>query len=467
MTNPIEEKINRAARSVEPSAEFSQKLWNEIKMKPLTVKDPKRISRRFWIPAAAVLGVLLVLVIVGPQNVLAAFQGLLSYIPGVGFVQNDETTLYLAEPVVVEQDGYTFTLDQVVANKDKVAIAYHMVSPTANFDWCAYNGNFLVLPDGKSNRPIGGGGGANAEGVIEAQIDYFPLPEGVKKASISVSADPSESGCAAPMEWTIAFNLGTEKPDVEFLQVVENVTPQTNTSIPPTDSSEISSSETPIQFSVDKYVELADGYLLTGHVDFADKTWSNVSIDYSTITAQDANGNEVILEPANENLQNNEFALKVVGKGFTAPITIHEKNLYVNAYYENGPSFSFDAGSDPQFDQNWSINKELEVINKTITVKNIKVINQLDPDGQITGVKGYSILLESPERMDPVFMCIGQTGDRSFGSEGRILGGNEYLSQNFYEDGIPTGKVTCSLSDVFFKLPGDWMLAWQPILASE
>jgi hypothetical protein len=59
-------------------------------------------------------------------------------------------------------------------------------------------------------------------------------------------------------------------------------------------------------------------------------------------------------------------------------------------------------------------------------------------------------------------MCLGQTGDRSFGSEGMILGGDEYLSENFYDEVIPTGTVTCSLKDMFYKLPGDWQFDWQP-----
>ncbi len=42
------------------------------------------------------------IIAIGPQNVAAAFNKLLSYLPGIGFVQNDNSTLYLPEPLSIQ-----------------------------------------------------------------------------------------------------------------------------------------------------------------------------------------------------------------------------------------------------------------------------------------------------------------------------------------------------------------------------
>jgi hypothetical protein len=465
MTKQIENKITNAADSVEPSAEFSQNLWAQIRMTPRKENAPKRISRFVWIPAVTVLGILVVMVFVTPQTVLAAFKNLLSYIPGIGFVQKDETTLYLEKPVLVEQNGYTFTLDQVVADKNKVVVAYHMVSPSSNFYNCSYDGNYLVWLNGRSNNPIGGGNSSTPEGSISGQIQYFPLPDGDTQASLKVSFDPGSTvGCTAPKEWIIPFTLGTEIPDIEIFPVVENSTAQVTPSF--TASSDTSSLSTTtdksVQFIVDKYVELNDGYLLTGHIENHEKSWRSVSIDMMTLFAQDANGNKVTIEPTTESLNDNEFALKVVGKNFTAPLTIQVQKLLVMASEEEAPSFFFDAGSNPQIDQKWDINQGLEIAGEKIFVKEIKVIEDTTKTNYPTSVMGYDISASSTNDIDVSFDCSGKEKSSSSWNQSMPGNGNEFSVENYYPDGIPNGVVTCKIWNAFFQASGNWKFQWHP-----
>lgn len=464
MTNPVETKINHAADFIEPSVEFSQKLWNQMRMAPRHEQAPKRVSRFVWVPALTVLGILVVMFLVAPQTVLAAVKGLLAYIPGVGFVEKDESTLYLEKPIVVEQDGYSLILDQVVADKNKVAIAYHMTSPSGNFNHCAYNENFLLWPDGKSNNPIGGGLGSDANGGITAQIDYFPLPEGMTRVSLKVSADPTEPGCAAPKEWIVPFTLGTEAPDVEFLPVMASDPAQTAAASPNPYSS---STDVKVQLIVDKYVELAEGFLLTGHIETQEPSWKHISTDASFMTANDARGNNVPLKSADMNLQDNEFALVVAVKDFTAPLTLHVNQLSILAYEEQGPSFSFDAGSDPQVDQSWKIEQLIEFAGKQVQVKEVKVVNKLDPDGKPSGELGYQLQLNSSERIDTFFDCQNQKGGAHGWGEAMPLSGTDFLFTNYFEKALPSGVVTCTLANEMFNLKGDWQLDWQPSATSK
>lgn len=456
MTNPIESKINRAADSVEPSAEFSQALWNQMLMTPRKEIAPKRVSRFVWIPALTVLGILVVMIFVAPQTVLAAVKGLLAYLPGVGFVEKDESTLYLEKPVVVEQGGYTFTLDQVVADKNKVAIAYHIANLDSNFDWCAYNGNFLIWPDGKSNRPIGGGSGPATEGSISAQIDYFPLPSGVKEASLKVSTEDPDSRCLAPVEWNIPFALGTDLPDTEILPVVEAVAELTSTSLLS------KSKDAPIQLTVDTVDELADGYLLAGHIDYDNKYWINVNIKTSTLYAVDANGKSVAVEQGNASFKVNGFAFKITDKDFKAPLSIHVKDLYIQAYDENGSSFSFDAGSSPQIGQSWKINQELTYAGNKFTVHEVKVINgDYDFDPKTIEI-AYGMSMKLPEGFGVLMDCVGQDGIHSIGNVAKPVVDGEYTAEVDYKDGIPNGKLTCKAINSGDQESGDWQFDWQP-----
>ena len=449
MTNPVENKLHEVAQSIEPSADFSQNLWNQIKMKNQTSNASKRISRRFWVPAAVVLGLLLVLVISTPQAVMAAFRNLLSYIPGIGFVQTADSTLYLSKPVSVEQDGYILSIDQVVADPEKVVVSYHIEGIAADASACFYDGNQLVLPDGKTQLPIGGG----VEGTI-ARVEFAALPEGVNQATLLASTDAPSDACSAPKEWQVPFTLGTEAPVDEILAVAEPVSTQEPTAMPASGSVQ--------QIAVDRVVELSDGYLLTGHLVLSDAQWRNASFDMESITATDANGNPVAIEPTSESFGENEFSLKVAGKDFSSPLTIAVKNLWVWANVENVPSFSFDAGTGVQTGQSWKINQEMTVANKKILIDSVQAIQDDSHLNSTTTLFGYAIHTSTDTINNVGIYCAGQEGPISTLGGTRPINGGGLLIENYYPDGLPQGQITCKFQDVQFKESGDWQFTWQP-----
>lgn len=449
MTNPVEKKLHEVAQSIEPSADFSQDLWKQIKMKNQNNHEPKRISRRFWIPAAVVMGLLLVLVISTPQTVLAVFKNLLSYIPGIGFVQTAESTLYLAEPVKVEQDGYSLVIDQVVADPDKVVVSYHIEGIAADVSACFYDGNQLQLSDGKIRLPIGGG----VEGTT-ARVEFAALPAGVTEATLLASMDNPSESCAAPKEWKVSFALGTEVPAVEILPVAEPVSTQAASNLP--ESGSIA------QISVDRVVELADGYLLTGHMVLSDPEWQNVVFDMDSITATDANGKSVAIEPTGESFGDNEFSLKVSGKDFSEPLTISVKDVWVWANVENAPSFSFDAGTGVQTGQSWKINNELTVASKKILIDSVQAVQDASHLNSPTTLYGYAISANSEAMNNVSFNCTGQDGPRSILGGTKPINGNGLLIENYYPDGLPEGQITCKFQAAQFKETGDWQFTWQP-----
>jgi len=217
MTESLENRLRSAARSVEPSNDFTDNLWNQIKNTHHTIRAPQKFKRWLWAPASAVLVAVLVLTLITPQGVMAAIRNMLAYLPGVGFVQNDKNTLYLQEPVTAEQDGVTLTIEQVVADADKTVVVYHVDGlPTSEIGTspCFYDGNQLLLPDGSTRLPTGGG----VEGS-QARVEFFPLPEGVTQATLLASMNIPDPACSVPQQWKVGFSLGTTPPEDEMIPV--------------------------------------------------------------------------------------------------------------------------------------------------------------------------------------------------------------------------------------------------------
>ncbi len=449
MNNPIENKLTQMAQSVEPSAEFSKELWNQIKMKTPINTELKRSPRRFWIPAAVVLGLLLVLVISAPQTVLAAMRSLLSYIPGVGFVQTGETTLYLSEPVTAEQDGLVLTIDQVVASDEKVVVSYHIDNLTQGSSACFYDDHQLVLPDGTTRYPIGGGAGGDT-----ATVEFAALPQGVTGASLIAGMNFPSEGCMGPQEWNMAFTLGTEAPAEKILPVVENPVAQQPQEMP--------EGESAVLFNVEKFVELSDGYLLTGHMVAGNKGWRNTIIDMDTISALDANGKTVVIDPSTETFSDNEFSIKVNSKDFVGPITFNVKGLWIFANTDNAEAFTFDAGSNPQTGEKWTVDRKLTVAGQKYTVKDVEMVAD-DSHTNVPGtLYGYAVRMQGEQFNAIGFDCEGVDGPSSWFGSARPLDNGELSSESLYPDGLPTGVVTCKPGDAQFKATGNWNFVWQP-----
>ena len=464
MSNSIETKIYNAAQSIEPSPEFSEELWDRINSMPDQSPAPSKNRRWVWIPASVVLTLALILFAVSSQEVMAAFRNLLSYIPGIGFVQEDESTLYLQEPVIVEQDGITLTLEQVVADADHTVVVYHIDGLKDNS--CFYDGNKLLLPDGKSQLPIGGGVSG-----WEARIEYFPLPEGVTQATLLASRDEGTGSCTAPLEWQVDFSLDTTvPPELDLRPVIQNQELQPTAIKPavtdPGNNGE--SASTDVQFIIDKVADLADGYVLQGHVEYENKYWMNVFIDMQNVYIQDADGKEIPLEQTDEGGHDDEFAFKIATKAFSSPITLHIQNLMIDALFENGPTFSFDAGSDPQIGQSWDINDEVELVGQEVGIYSVRVVEGSNQMDESNPNMGYAIEVDDSENIFwSSIICQGENQSMQRWSQGLPADNNHTIYEVYFDDEIPNGSVTCTFQHVHFQLPGSWQIEWSPPSAAE
>jgi hypothetical protein len=454
MTDSVENKIRSAVRSVEPSPVFSDQLWKRIQTIPQPMPTPRRSFRWAWAPASAVVCIGLALGLIFPQTVLAAFRSLFAYIPGIGLVQNDADTLYLAQPVTAEQDGAVLTIDQVVADANTTVVSYHVSNQAGDSAGaaCFYDDNTLVLKDGKTLRPTGGGVENN-----EARVEFFALPAKSTQATLHAGRNVADPGCVGPREWNVAFTLGPIPPTTTLMPVYENE----STPAPVAQSAAAQTDESTVQLVLDRTAVLDDGYILIGHIDWSNPDWLVANIDAESITAVDATGKTFPVSMSESGNTDNTFAYKVTGKDITAPLTVTVQKVWVMANTENSSKFSFDAGSDPQPGQSWDLNQEIEVAGQKIAVKKVQVVEETI-EGQAKPIRGYAFETTSASNVDGNLICSG-TGEsyQTFSQSRNDAQGNK-ITEVLYPNGLPSGTITCHFGQIQFTSTGSWQFEWQP-----
>jgi hypothetical protein len=478
--NPIEDKIRSAARSLEPRREFSEALWHQIEAKPRRsawYAPFQQIFARPVLNAAMALAIVAVAVFaIGPQNVATAFNNLIAYLPGVGFVQNDDGTLYLQQPVSIEQNGVTLTVDQAVTGETGTVISYHIdglpeVKPGEAVA-CVYDGNLLRTANGRTQHPTGGGveSGRDGSDSSSARIEFPALPEGDRKATLLVSMNIQDPACTAPAEWSVDLEFGAKPAGTPLMPVIEGKDAQlpavtdASASPNPADSSAAAAPQdnAGIRFNIDQIAALNDGYLITGQAQWDNKAWRNVQMNLDNFQVIDADGNPVPAKPADDGWEDNRFAIKITGKEFKSPLTLKIPAVTIMATEDEATSFSFDAGANPQIGQSWDLNQDLTLAGQKIQVKSIRAIHQeAEVEGQQTGDGFEAEIKNTPEINNVGLWCQGKEEASMGWSEGKNLGDTGKILSVLYPDGLPTGKITCHFQNLMYQINGAWQVQWQ------
>ncbi len=463
---PVEDKIKAAVRAVEPRSRFSDSLWQQLSQKE---SDRTQISftssgffRTLRVVALALPIIALVIVIIGPQRVVTAFNSLFGYLPEAGFVEEAPSTLYLAEPVTVEQGGMKLTVQQVVADRNNVVVTYELTGlPEGSL--CVFDSNLLRLPDGKTKLPVGGG----ISGT-RAHIYYQPLPEGVTTLTMLVSQQSPDPACTAPRNWSIDLTLGPLPAGATLMPVTQGQDLQVSTqaAIPATDEESTEVSE--VHFTIDKVAELADSYVVSGHVSGSNPAWNDLSARPDYIRVSDANGKVIPIEQADDDVTSGvrsgsfAFAFKFAKGDYANPLTIEFQSVSISALFDEGNTFTFDAGAQPQVGQSWTVNQTLNLLGHEVTVMNVSAIHDdaISNDPQVA--TGYTIQTKADSNiLGLLFLDIGLAPGK--GSSGGSFGRTAYGTQTemAYPDGLPTGKVTYWVRNMQYLVNGSWQLQLQ------
>ncbi len=394
---------------------------------------------------------LLVLIIglVSVPAVRAAIQHWIGYVPDLGLVSEGQLRM-LAEPISIERDGITLTVEQVWAASDRTLIQFSV----EGWPWrklvtdSPRNGcldpALLRLPgdDLKITQPQSTSGWATG---YELKSFYPAIPSTVEEVTFVMPCLILASPGEAPENWELPLRLIPAPQDAVF-PVIEISTPVATTpTVPPQAQTNAGLVSDGVSLVLDRAVQMDDGYLLyaTLHYESTVMSWIDVP-DPTTLHFFDATGQEIPYEfdwDATNEVQatsvpgQTHFAIKTAPVQSAGPLTFVLNSI--SASLATDARFTFDPGPDPKPGQVWELGKEIDLGHgQSVRASNVKY--DLTDGTQAwlsfemkseTGVTYVSLI----DKAHPLTGIAGGGGGGSFSP-------GPFTSDLYYNDSLPAGS---------------------------
>ena len=452
--------------------------------------------RRFWTRlvqpfsqhrwATAALGLLLTVAValaaVGPQRVWADLQRLLGYVPGVGFVNLEETRVLMA-PVEVTRNGLTLRVEQVLARPDRTVIVIRSEGlPPEDQLWphgAREDSDYqprLRLSDGRTliseswTLRLGAG-----------TLEFPPLPADVYRVTLELPRLPLVPTGAAPEAWKVPLNL---RPATGAL--VEELFPQPYV---PTDASDTHAGITL------RVLEVAHGPEETAlrlQVEWLDSDWefhhiggdrspvlrddlghvyldvvpsSSGSLIQSVVVCIPDNADEVTPTPT-PMIPTYERTLAFAP---TSPSAQH-LTLWVDALEFEVPaegSFTVDLGDDPQVGDYWPLDVSLTVAGFPVHIIGARLVQEpiVLPDGPGQRTVLQFDITPVPDQDDRALRSLHLESETTiFSGSGsgynyraRIMRASLDLREG---QPIPFGSIQVRAKSAGVLIRGPWTITW-------
>ena len=485
--------------------------------------DPKTraVSAARWIlprrRAAFVLMALLALMVatllaVGPERALAALRGLLGYIPGIGLVDDSAGLRVLAEPVSQTRDGVTVTIQQAMADAQRLVIVYTTDGlRVAAANSAGEGGPFgstqsLRLSDGTTLEVVPESGyGGTPEPLINDAI----LPEGgwpnyasrlvypsveaqVDELTLLIPILETMPAGAAPENWELTFRLKPAPPDLTFAPFTVLATPSlpedaATSATGETGASRLSSAATHngFTFQLENVVELEDGFVLTGSLAWDDSAFptGGGAISEALIpTLTDVGGQKIPIEDVRLDALYGErkmpWSFRTNRKIFSGPLVLSISKIDASLF-PPAAAFEFDLGADPQIGQSWEIDRDIDFGGNIIHLHSVRLGESPDSCGGGGGGGGpvaprvfhSESALEFTFTSDEagIFAWVEDVAPQA-PAEGICGGGGGPQDPKVFYGlvtyaSIPTGLHRFSIgASIPLVIDGPWEVAWQPPL---
>jgi hypothetical protein len=430
-----------------------------------------QLRQKVFATAFLVLLVLLIGLVSAP-SVRAAIQRWIGYAPGIGLISEGQIRV-LAEPVSVTRDGITVTVEDMWAASDRTLIQVSI----EGWPWRKLVDNspengcldpaILRLPDREltHTQPQSSLGWATG---YELKSLYPALSPTVDEVTFVmpclILAKPGE----APEDWELSLRLVPAPSDAVF-PVIEISTPveATPTLLPPPQTNAGLTTDA-VSLDLDRAVQMDDGYLIyvTIHYENAGLGWIDIPMDPATFHLLDASGQEVGYEldwDATNEIQGTfvpgqtAFAIKTAPIQTPGPLTLVLDSLI--ASLGTDASFTFDPGPDPQPKQAWDLGLDLDVGNghslrvSRVTydlTDGVQAYLRFDMESE-TGIMYASLL----DKAHPLTGMAGGGGGGSFSI-------GPFTSDIYYNEPLPKGPLTVTVTSISAQFPGHWEAAWTP-----
>jgi hypothetical protein len=470
MTEPFsfEDKLRAAARVPDPDPQFLAGLRARIAAQPVHSPSFGRKMKLFFLrPAVAgalfmLLAVTISLALIGPQKVLAAFQGLLGYIPGIGFVDESSDLRVLAEAVHVERDGITLDVEQGAVDSQHTVLIYQVnglsIAAANSQGEGATTGSIaqLRLPDGSLLEQTGGEGPGWGTGY-QLRLVFPALPRDIKEATLVIPRLVSMPAGAAPEGWQVQLHFKPAPPDMQVMPVFELNTPQVAATQQQTEvaspigeeqlpvETTTATGDQPFQVVLDKVVELEDHYLFTGYLQWQRE---DIQMQGFSVALTDANGQELSVayapaEAASHNPQPGRFdwALQSAGKAIAGPLTLTVTSL--SLVEDPGITFTFDPGPGPQLGQTWAVDQQLDLAGYNVQIVSAELMSDS---------RGLGLRFTMQADLQVNYVGLTDEGNAlGHGGSGAVSG--ELTATIHYGEHLPRGPLTITATEVNYMLP--------------
>lgn len=426
------------------------------------------------ISAVLVAAIVLAVLFYAVPGVAAAIGRWFGYLPGVGLVSEGQVRA-LAEPATLTRAGVTVTVDQVVLNQERTALLYSVdglpdsaIADVREEPACDYRVT-LRLPDG-SQLLATPNGVQNWGSGYQHRFNYAPVPGAVDAATLLIPCLYQARPGAAPENWEIPLRFVAAAPGATVFPVIEIPTPTavvagaavTDTPVAGTPATAApADAEAGLSLTLDRAVQMEDGYLLYATLHWEAAPYSSVSLNNpaAALHLLDANGQELVYELRDEegagvNVDQRQtvFALKTAPVQTPGPLTLALDSVMVTIPAE--ASFVFDPGPDPRQGQEWQPGLEISIGERRLRV--VSVVHE---------GSGYSVAMNS----DTGIISAGvvdheHTVVSGFCTEGSLLqGGRSDFGCGWnYQDGVPAGPLTLSITSISVEHAQPLAVQWTP-----
>ncbi|NLZ26389.1 MAG: hypothetical protein GX884_02290 [Chloroflexi bacterium] len=369
-TQKIEEAIQSSFALPEPSPEFEKSLAQTLRTQLHTqkIKPRQRFHpSRSWAYALAIVTILAIVVFaLGPQKVLAQIQSWLGFIPGIGLVSDDTSSLrVLAEPASQTLDGITVEVSKAVASSDKTYVDYQVFGltnqhfPDHESDPGCHFEPSLKLPDGTNL--------AFSDGYYEA------VPKDINQLVLHLSCIPGTDTTKTSSNWQIPFTLKVADDLVTMPVVLPEPRVWNQSDQAPDNAENITA------LQIHTVVETPKGYIMTGWVE----TDLNIALGPINPKLIDSNGIEVptrlsqqaadLMQSIPAEHQFYAWGFEFDSEGLSFPLTVSFSMLPKADQSTFEPArWAVDLGANPQSEQIWEFQQTLSLGEAEVTINKLQ-----------------------------------------------------------------------------------------------
>lgn len=437
-------------------------------------------SRRWQYAAIALLVALVIaLFAIGPQRVLAQVQRWLNYVPGIGFVNLDETQV-LAGPVEIRRENTTVRVEQVIAGPERTQITFSLpgfsesdlpgpITSAGQADFVAS----LVVEDGSRRLEtkrweIGFGSG---------KLEFPALPADTSRVTLLIPRLPLVPEGTLPENWEIPLTLIQASGEVG-----SSLFPQ------PYSPANASASHYGVTLRVLNVAQTATDTAVQYQLEWTDPNWEfhgNLSVERSpeltdnlghvywesprsnasmAVVAIPANAAQAAPTPSGPN-HTDTLVFPALS------LSASQATLWVNSVQFYAPAegmFQLDLGENPQIGDAWPLDIDLEVAGYPVhlTGAYLRTETVQMGDGQSEQRTLLEFELDPMEARDGIRLAgfdIANPDRGWYGSIGRQISNGTivYTGKLYFPSGnIPAGKIELKITGCELMVQGPWEARW-------